>query len=157
MTKKLLSLLLCMIMLLTLCCTAFADAPRTYAASRSGASGEARIVDICALQGWTACLMSDGTVKAEGENSDAIAALRDWTDIVSITTNHGYANSGIYLIGVKSDGTALVAGRDGWSGMKDWQDIVEVSTVFLQPDNGVVNIVKLLDVPPRRKLFLASH
>lgn len=82
------------------------------------------IIDIAA-GGWHVVgLKKDGTVVAEGKNSDGRCEVSDWTDIVDIAAGHWHT------VGVKSDGTVVAVGSnsdDGECEVSDWTDVVKVA------------------------------
>ena len=108
-------------------------------APRTAAAGKSRVIDVCAVMGETICLMSDGTVKAAGGNSEINDGVRGWTDIESISASRDH------VVGVKEDGTVLAVGDNGMGqcNVDTWRGITEVSTCYagtlgLRSDGTVV-------------------
>ena len=89
----------------------------------------------------TVFLHADGTVEAIGSNNNGQCDVREWTDIVQISTMRNHT------VGLKKDGTVVAVGDNG-SGqceVGDWTDIVQVSagkthTVGLKSDGTVVAV-----------------
>ncbi len=67
----------------------------------------------------TACLRSDGTVIAVGDNENGQCNVSDWTDIVAVSA--GY----YHTIGLKSDGTVVAVGDNEFvqCDLYNWIDI----------------------------------
>ena len=98
-----------------------------------------RYIQIAATDNHIVGLMNDGTVSANGSNSDGQCDVSTWTDIVSISAGPGYT------IGLKSDGTVVATGSNtyGECDVSEWSDIVAISTsgshtVGLKSDGTVV-------------------
>ena len=101
------------------------------------------IVDISGWYGLVG-LKSNGTVAGAGEHSGK-REIKKWDGIAAIST------SPYYTVGLKLDGTVVVAVREGYSGkvktwideVEDWKDIVAISAggehiVGLKSDGTVV-------------------
>ena len=84
-------------------------------------------------------LKADGSVMALGSNRFGQCEVSDWKDIVFITAQLGTA-----AIGVRADGTVVIAGETEFAGeIEGWTDIKEISVhsghiVGLQSDGTVV-------------------
>lgn len=87
----------------------------------------------------TACLRTDGTVVAVGDDTHGQSEVGDWTDIVAL------ASEAVHTVGLRSDGTVVAAGNNdyGQCEVSDWTDIVAIAagnvhTVGLKSDGTVV-------------------
>lgn len=83
-------------------------------------AGDKRIVSIAAGYLHTLALLEDGTVIASGENGDLQCNVESWTDIAAI-----YAGTD-FSLGLKTDGTVVMAGRHNWS-VSGWTDIANLA------------------------------
>ena len=94
---------------------------------------------IGAGNGYSAGVMTDGTVVTAGLGSDYADAVKQWTDIMAVG-----AGSGEHILGLRSDGTVVAAGDDQPKCRVDsWTDIVAVSaganySLGLKADGTVV-------------------
>ena len=89
---------------------------------------------VAAGDGHIAAVKSDGTVVATGNNRNGQCNVETWTDIVAVLAED------YTTIGLKADGTVVVAGS---MGSVSWTDIVAISrgyehTVGLKADGTVV-------------------
>lgn len=115
----------------------------------------------------TLALKNDGTVYVAGENVSnwntmtqkaerideeySQCDVADWSDIVAVSAY------GVNSVGLKADGTVVIAGRIEQIGLKEeidgWQDIVSISVrgnnvlMGLKMDGTVVTASKYVDVP----------
>ena len=78
-----------------------------------------------------------------GANTEAMKALRAWTDITQVAI--GYDGEGEYILGLKKDGTVVAAGSNAWGqcDVSSWRDITQISAsrqhaVGLKKDGTVV-------------------
>ena len=89
-----------------------------------------KVVDLAVTKHHGLALFSDGTVRGMGNNTYGQLDVDDWHDIVAIET------SAWHSVGLRRDGTVVVAGSYGWkSGDVDdagrvvgWHDIVAIAT-----------------------------
>lgn len=81
------------------------------------------VIAISAAEGFTAALKDDGTVAVIGDKSLSLGydltVVDLWADIVAIDSG------ALHIVGLKSDGTVVTAGRDITAGLEDggsWSD-----------------------------------
>ena len=87
-------------------------------------------VVVAAVTDYVDCLDAQGNNHYGGISQPVMETVKEWTDIIAIDTN-GYA-----IVGVKKDGSVVIAGREpdslyrtDWSSMcnnNEWTDIVDV-------------------------------
>ena len=106
---------------------------------RRNTSSLADVVEGCAANGTTFCVLSDGTVTALGTDYCGEDAVGDWTDIVAICGGEKHT------VGLKNDGTVVAVGDDqyGQCNVEEWTDILAVCagqyhTVGLKADGTLV-------------------
>ena len=106
---------------------------------RRNTSSLADVVEGCAANGTTFCVLSDGTVTALGTDYCGEDAVGGWTDIVAICGGEKHT------VGLKADGTVVAVGDDqyGQCQVDDWTDIVAICagqyhTVGLKADGTLV-------------------
>ena len=108
------------------------------AAAREAIAGHSETT-ISAGALYTIGLKSDGTVVADGINSNGQLLVDDWTDIAAVSAGLNHT------VGLRTDGTVVVVEHDekGQFEVYDWTDIVAVSagssyTVGLKADGTVL-------------------
>lgn len=86
-----------------------------------------------------AVLLSDGTVKAQGENEDRQCEVNGWSNVVSVACGNRHT------VGLRADGTVLATGGNeyGQCDVGEWTDVVQVAcgaffTVGLRSDGTVL-------------------
>jgi hypothetical protein len=123
---------------------------------RCDVGGWTDIVQVAAGDEHTVGLKSDGTAVAAGDNYhtelhngdfpvvwDGKCEVGNWTDIGQVTAGE------TYTVGLKSDGTVITVGYDGYGygqcDVNDWTDIIQVAaggyhTLGLKSDGTVVAV-----------------
>lgn len=106
---------------------------------RRETSSLTNVVEGCAANGTTFCVLSDGTVTALGTDYCGEDAVGGWTDIIAICGGEKHT------VGLKKDGTVLAVGDDqyGQCQVDDWTNIVAICagqyhTVGLKADGTLV-------------------
>ena len=96
-------------------------------------------IDIMKIVKEAIGLRSDGTVVADGNNSENQCDVDNWKGIVAI------AASSSHTVGLKNDGTLVTCGWNayGKSDVSDWIDIIAVvagadQTIGLKADGAIV-------------------
>ena len=102
---------------------------------------------LTATDNCTIGIMSDGTLKATGDNSSGQCNVAGWTNIISVSSNEAYLDDPhtAHTIGLKADRTVVCTGsnKHGETDVSQWSDIVQIDTgyyhsVGLRADGTVV-------------------